>query len=175
VDGGRIPDPHRPEPLSILRHPLLHRVLAIALGLVFVYASLDKIAHPRDFARIVYHYRLVGPSAALGFVPANLVAIVLPWVEALAGMLLVAGLWRRETALLVFALLVTFIGAVGFALAQGIDIENCGCFTVSGAGRGAGSLLLLGDAALLAVAAVLAFVRPDSRPSFAAEPAAASN
>ena len=43
-----------------------------ALGAVFVYASLDKIAQPVDFARIVYHYRLVGPSGPVGPVPANL-------------------------------------------------------------------------------------------------------
>ena len=161
--------------MSILRHPILHRVLGIALGALFVYASLDKIAHPRDFARIVYHYRLVGPSATLGVVPANLGAMALPWVEVLAGTLLVAGVWRRESALLVFVLLAAFIGAVGVALARGIDIENCGCFTVSGAGRRAGSLLLLGDAGLLAVAALLAFVRPRSRAAFATEAAAASN
>ena len=30
---------------------------------VFLYASLDKIAQPREFARIVYHYQVSGPSA----------------------------------------------------------------------------------------------------------------
>ena len=53
-------------------------------------------------------------------------------------------------------LLVTFLVAVGSALYRGIDIENCGCFTVEGAGRQAGLWLLIGDAALLAVAIFLA-------------------
>jgi uncharacterized membrane protein YphA (DoxX/SURF4 family) len=148
--------------VSWLRHPILHRVLAILLGGVFVYASLDKIAQPRDFARIIYHYQVIGPSARLGYLPANIVAVALPWTEALAGVLLIAGVWRREAAAVVAALLVTFLGAVGWALHQGIDVENCGCFTVAGSGRGAGLGLLLGDAALLAVAALLAAVPPRS-------------
>ena len=146
--------------MSWLRHPWLHRALGIALGATFVYASLEKIAQPRDFARIVYHYQVVGPSARLGYVPANLLAVGLPWTEALAGVLLIAGVWRREAAAVVAVLLVTFLGAVGWALHQGIDVQNCGCFTVEGMGRGAGLGLLLSDLALLAVAVLLAAVSP---------------
>jgi len=138
------------------RHPALHRAAAIALGAVFVYASLDKIAQPREFARIVYHYQVIGPNAALGYLPANLVAVALPWTEALAGVLLIAGLWRREAAAVVAMLLVTFLAAVGWALLHGIDVQNCGCFTVDATGRRAGLGLLLGDAALLAAAVFLA-------------------
>jgi uncharacterized membrane protein YphA (DoxX/SURF4 family) len=142
--------------MNWLRHPVLHRAAGIALGAVFLYASLDKIAQPSDFARIVYHYQVVGPSARLGYVPANLLAVALPWTEAAAGLLLIAGVWRREAAAVVSALLVAFLVAVGSALWRGIDIENCGCFTVEGAGRQAGLWLLVGDAVLLAVAAFLA-------------------
>jgi uncharacterized membrane protein YphA (DoxX/SURF4 family) len=128
----------------------------MALGAVFLYASLDKIAQPGEFARIVYHYQVIGPSARLGYVPANLFAVALPWIEALAGLLLIAGVWRREAAAIVSALLLSFLAAVGWALYRGIDIQNCGCFTVDGAGREAGLWLMLGDAALLAVAVFLA-------------------
>jgi uncharacterized membrane protein YphA (DoxX/SURF4 family) len=149
---------------------MVHRALAMALGAVFVYASLDKIAQPRDFARIVYHYQVIGPNATLGYVPANLLAVALPWTEALAGVLLIAGIWRREAATVVAVLLVMFLGAVGWALYQGIDIENCGCFTVDGAGRQAGLWLLVGDAALLAVAAFLAVGRARAQPDRAPTP-----
>ena len=83
-------------------------------------------------------------------------AVALPWTEALAGLLLIAGVWRREAAAAVSALLLSFLAAVGWALYRGIDIQNCGCFTVDGAGREAGLWLMLGDAALLAVAVFLA-------------------
>lgn len=140
------------------RHPALHRAAAIALGAVFVYASLDKIAHPGDFARIIYHYQVIGPNARLGYLPPNLLAVSLPWIEALAGVLLIAGVWRREAAAVVAMLLMTFLGAVGWAMFHGIDVQNCGCFTVDATGRGAGLGLLLGDAALLAAAVFLAAV-----------------
>jgi len=78
----------------------------------------------------------------------------------LCGALLISGLWRREAALLTAAMLVAFIVAIGWAVSQGIDIENCGCFSVSGAGRGFGLRLLFGDALMLAGALVLALLPP---------------
>ena len=149
--------------MKALRHPALHWLLGVGLGAVFIYASIDKIEQPREFARIVYHYRLIGPSAALGFVPANALAVILPWVEALTGLLLAVGLWRREAALTSALLLVMFLVAVGWALAHGIDVENCGCFSVSGEGRAAGVKLVLQDLGLLAIALVVAFLPPRAR------------
>ena len=145
-----------------LRHPLVQWALGAALGAVFIYASWDKIAKPGEFARIVYHYQLIGPSQALGYVPANLLAVTLPWIELLTGALLVVGLWRREAAAVAALMLVSFIVAVSWALANGIDIANCGCFTVGGSadGRALGWKLLAGDLALLAVATFLAAVPP---------------
>lgn len=143
-----------------LRHAALQWALGLAMGAVFVYASFEKIEKPADFARIVYHYEILGPNRHLGPLPANVFAVTLPWVEAVAGLLLIAGFWRREAALVVALLLVLFIGAVGWALVQGIDIENCGCFTVGAEGRRAGWSLLLGDFAMLAAALALVGVKP---------------
>lgn len=137
-----------------LRHPALPRVVAMALGAVFLYASIDKIANPRDFARIVYHYQVVGPNLTLGYLPANAFAATLPWVEAVCGVFLILGLWRRESAGVCVLLLLLFVVAAGSAMARGIDIENCGCFRVEG-GRSAGWGLLLGDVGLLGVALFL--------------------
>ena len=67
--------------MKVLSHPLLHRVLGIALGAVFLYASLDKIAQPAKFARIVYHYQVIGPSQNVPPLVPNVFAVVLPWVE----------------------------------------------------------------------------------------------
>jgi uncharacterized membrane protein YphA (DoxX/SURF4 family) len=153
-----------------LRHPAVHRVAGALLGAVFLYASLDKIAQPAEFARIVYHYQVIGPSARLGYLPANLFAVALPWTEAVAGVLLIAGLWRREAAAVVGVLLVAFLAAVGSALLRGIDIENCGCFTVDGAGRRAGLWLMLGDTALLAVSVFLATAPRHTEPARADTP-----
>ena len=153
--------------MRLLRNPALHWLLAIAVGAVFVYASVAKIQDPRAFAKIIYHYQVVGPSAALGFVPANLLAVALPWLELVTGVLLVTGLWRRDAALLSAVMLAVFVAAVGSTLARGIDIQNCGCFALDESGRSAGWKLIAGDLALLAAALVVAFV-----PTRAEEPAA---
>jgi putative oxidoreductase len=142
---------------------VLQVVLALALGAVFIYASIDKIRDPRAFARIVYHYQVVGPGARIGFVPANTLAVTLPWVEAVTGALLITGVWRREAALVTSLLLAVFLAAAGSALARGIDIENCGCFALSGEGRRAGWRLLAEDAAMLAAALLVTAARPRDR------------
>jgi uncharacterized membrane protein YphA (DoxX/SURF4 family) len=140
--------------------------LGAALGAVFVYASLDKIAEPREFARIVYHYQILGPNRTLGYLPANLWSVTLPWLELLTGALLVLGIWRREAAAVAALMLVAFLVAVGWALGHGIDIANCGCFKLGAEGRALGAKLILGDLGLLAVAVLLVRV-----PRAAAEPA----
>jgi uncharacterized membrane protein YphA (DoxX/SURF4 family) len=142
--------------VKVLRHPWLHVALRLVVGGFFLYASLDKIIDPKAFARIVYQWQIVGP--VLG----NAVAVVLPWVEALAGVLLVAGIWKRESSLLIALLLVAFIGAAASVMARGIDVENCGCTSVSAAGSGSsvGPGLIGRNLLLLSSALVLAFVVP---------------
>jgi hypothetical protein len=49
------------------------------LGGVFIYASLDKISFPREFANIVIKYRILPEKLAIYF------AFLLPWVELLPG------------------------------------------------------------------------------------------
>jgi len=146
--------------MDLLRRPALHWLCALVLGGAFVYASYDKILNPGDFARIVYHYQIIGPSRLFPPLLPNLLAVTLPWVELLAGVLLILGLWRREAAGLSGLLLVVFILAVSSALLRGINLENCGCFSVSGDGRAAGIGLIIGDLGLLVLAAVLTLVRP---------------
>jgi uncharacterized membrane protein YphA (DoxX/SURF4 family) len=146
--------------VSLLRRPLLHALLGIALGAVFLYAAYDKILHPADFARIVYHYQLIGPNQHVGPWASNLLAVTLPWIEVVLGLALLTGVWRREAATLASVLLVVFVVAVSAALARNIDLENCGCFSVSGEGRAAGIQLILADLLMLGGALVLALLTP---------------
>jgi uncharacterized membrane protein YphA (DoxX/SURF4 family) len=138
--------------------------LAVLLGALFLYATWDKITKPADFAKLIYHYRLIGPNKTLGYLPANGLAVTLPWVELLAGVLLISGLWRREAAAMVSLLLVVFVIAVGQAQFRGLNLENCGCFSVAETGRGAGWLLILEDLGLLAVSLFLTLVPPSPWP-----------
>jgi uncharacterized membrane protein YphA (DoxX/SURF4 family) len=146
--------------VNLLRNVWLHRVLGLVVGAVFIYASHDKILMPAAFARIVYHYQLIGPNAYLPALLPNLLAVILPWVELLAGMALIVGVWRREASVVAATLLVVFVLAVGQALVRGIDIENCGCFALDSAGRAAGLKLILEDLALLLGALLLVCLPP---------------
>ena len=94
------------------------------LGVIFLYASFDKIVHPVPFAEIVYNYQIL-PDALV-----NLVSLFLPWLELLTGLCLILGIWLPGAVLLCNLLLLVFFGALLFNLARGLDID-CGCFTSS--------------------------------------------
>lgn len=150
--------------MNLLRHRLVLYLIGLVLGGIFLYAAYDKILNPRDFAKIVYNYRLVGPSQSMSPLLANVWSVTLPWVEALVGVLLVFNVWRREAALVTALMLAAFIFAVGWAMSHDVNLANCGCFTVKPGeetdGRALGWQLLAGDAAMLLAALWLAWARP---------------
>lgn len=111
-----------------LASPWLTVRVQIALGAIFIAASLPKIIDPPSFAHMIYNYRLV-PGALL-----NLSALILPWFELLIGIALVLGIWRRTAAAWAGVLLVVFVLAIGVNLSRGNAID-CGCFDVSAANK----------------------------------------
>ncbi|MDP7565251.1 MAG: MauE/DoxX family redox-associated membrane protein [Candidatus Marinimicrobia bacterium] len=96
----------------------------ILLGLMFIYASLDKIAHPEEFAKQIGYYKV------LPFGVENILGIVLPWTELIIGICLIAGLLVDGATLLSIIMMLVFILAISQAMLRGIDI-TCGCFKVS--------------------------------------------
>jgi putative oxidoreductase len=135
-----------------LASPWLTVRVQIALGLFFVVAALPKLVDPPSFAHMVYNYRLVpGPLV-------NLMALAMPWLELLAGLALVAGIWTRTSVALVGALLLVFVGAIGINLARANAID-CGCFDVTAANRSVDErladmrLVVLRDTGMLFMAA----------------------
>jgi cation diffusion facilitator family transporter len=96
-------------------------VLRIGLGLIFIYASIDKILHPNAFAEAVYNYQIL-PDQLI-----NLTAIILPVLECLAGICLITGVWIEGSVTLINGMLIIFIAALGFNLSRGMNIQ-CGCF-----------------------------------------------
>lgn len=125
-------------------------LLRSVVGGAFVLAGALKIADPAQFAIDVAHYRLL----PLGLV--NLVAILLPWIELVAGLFVLAGIWLRAASLVLTSLTVMFLFVILSALARGLNIE-CGCFGTVG-GQHVGLVNLAIDATLLIFAALL-FVR----------------
>jgi putative oxidoreductase len=120
----------------------------IVLGGLFVYAGVAKALDPLDFAQNIRNYRLVGQE--LSFIA----AVVLPWLEILAGLALAAGVWPRASALLISGLLVFFIALTMVTIIRGLDVD-CGCF--GAVSRKAGLGVVLEDAAMLYVALAVLF------------------
>ncbi len=113
----------------------------LVVGGIFIYASLDKLAHPQAFAEVIHHYRLT-PFPLLH--PA---AHLLPVLEFVVGSALVLGLGRRGAALIAGILTLIFMAAITSALIRNLDI-SCGCFNTDG-GHAVGLDLLFRDGILL--------------------------
>ena len=105
----------------MLQNRKLLIIFRLIVGGVFIWAGISKIADPLSFAQNVRNYQLVGP--ALSF----LTAIFLPWVELIAGMWIIIGIYPRSSALLISCLLMFFILLVLITMARGLDVD-CGCF-----------------------------------------------
>lgn len=120
---------------------LLVLICRLVVGTVFIYASLDKLAHPQAFAEVISHYRIV-PYSLL-----HLSAHLLPVLEMVVGAALILGLWRRGAALVTALLTLIFMVAISSALARNLDI-SCGCFNTDG-GHSVGLDLLWRDGILL--------------------------
>jgi len=120
---------------------LVTLVLRVFLGGFYIVAGAVKIPDPGKFAEAVSNYRLL-PHPLI-----NSVAITLPWIEVVAGVFLVLGLWRRSSAWLINVMTVVFIVAIASAVARGLSIE-CGCFGTVG-GRQVGLKAIAEDVGLL--------------------------
>ena len=101
------------------------------LGAVFIYMGLNKALHPVEFLKLVRQYDLVTNPFLL-----NSIAATLPWFEVFCGLLLVAGVAVRGSALMLAAMLVPFTlivlrRALVIAAAQAIPFcavkFDCGC------------------------------------------------
>jgi uncharacterized membrane protein YphA (DoxX/SURF4 family) len=114
----------------------------VILGAVMAYAAYTKLrASWLVFAGSLSGYQLL---------PDNLlepIARALPWFELLLGVLLIAGILTRWSALLTTLLLGTFFGVMVRSYAAGLKID-CGCF---GPGEALGPKTLIRDGSLVAL------------------------
>jgi putative oxidoreductase len=112
----------------LLTHPWLTIRVQLALGAIFIIAALPKIADPPSFAHMIYNYRLV-PSSLI-----NISALVMPWVELLAGLALILGVWKAAARTVIGIMLAIFIVAISINLSRDNAID-CGCFNVADRGK----------------------------------------
>ncbi len=119
-------------------------LIKLTLGATFVYASYHKINDPAAFAKVLYGYDLF-PQLSI-----NLLAIIIPFIELVAGFSLIFGLFPRSALVILNLLLLGFILTIGFNLARGHEFE-CGCFAFkSGSSTISAVNLLIRDILLFA-------------------------
>jgi uncharacterized membrane protein YphA (DoxX/SURF4 family) len=125
------------------------------LGGVFIYMGLSKAIHPEDFLKLVRDYEMVSNPYVL-----NVIAAALPWFEIFCGVLLLAGVAVRGTALMAVAMLLPFsLLVLKRALAIAAHGGSPFCSVAFDCGCGNGEVLicykLIENCALLFVAAWL--------------------
>jgi len=123
-------------------------VLRLFLGVLFIYASYDKIIHPDRFAIAVRAYNIVPLELS------NLFSMMLAWSEMIAGVLLVLGIFTKKAAGTIFILLSMFIIAITISLVRGLVID-CGCFKAGDSTHPIDLWLLVRDIFLLGIAIII--------------------
>lgn len=107
-----------------LATPVGRAAIVVARLLVagmFLWAGVPKILDPAVFAQDIANYQLV-PDATIAYL-----AVIVPVIEIVVAVALVAGVEARGAALLAGAMLVVFAAAMIQAMVRDIDL-SCGCF-----------------------------------------------
>jgi len=95
---------------------------------VFLFAAVGKIADPHSFAEAIANYHLV-PDAV-----SSIAASIVPVLEVVLAIALIAGVKERGAALIAGVMLVVFAGAMISTIVRGINLD-CGCFGASAEAR----------------------------------------
>ncbi len=106
---------------EILSNKYLQLAARLIVGFIFVYAGIGKIAEPETFANEIFKYHILPDF------PINIIALVLPWLELVIGIFLIAGIRIRASATIASISMLVFLIAILSAMFRGLDI-NCGCF-----------------------------------------------
>lgn len=114
--------------------------LRFLIGALFVWTGFQKLmSHYENFLYIVQAYEIFGKNSreflyisafdeSLGETLEVMFAWTLPWIEFVAGMFLIMGLWIRRTISVLGVVTFIFAVATGQALMRGLPIDQCGCF-----------------------------------------------
>ncbi len=131
----------------------------VAVGGLYLFMGSSKVLDPAGFLKLVRQYEILNDTMALNFV-----AIALPWFEIFCGVLLLAGIAVRGTAVVSLAMLIPFTALV---LRRALQIHAAGgqpfCAIRFDCGCGSGEVAICDKLAenglLILLSASLAAVR----------------
>jgi uncharacterized membrane protein YphA (DoxX/SURF4 family) len=110
---------------KLLLHPLVVWGCRLIVAAVLIFAAVQKIWMPLEFARLIKEYHLL-PDQVL-----NLVAVILPWLEIVCGLCFLSGLWLMGTAALLSSLNIIFVIAIAYRAWLIMSSTGVGFFDLS--------------------------------------------
>jgi len=138
---------------QVIKSEYLSYALRVYLGYFFIYASLSKIPRSAQFAEAIANYQLIP------YMFVNFVALVLPWIELVAGIFLIIGFKLRSSTIMIGILLIMFDVMLLINIYWGAPIA-CGC--VDAVGEAIGWKKVLENALMLIFAVqIYQFDKPD--------------
>jgi uncharacterized membrane protein YphA (DoxX/SURF4 family) len=106
---------------AMLTHPYPALILRLYIAGLFIYAGMLKINYTAEFAETIASYRMVP------YWGVNLMAVTMPWIELISGILLMCGIRVRSAIVVTGSLLVMFSVGIAANLIWKAPID-CGCF-----------------------------------------------
>jgi uncharacterized membrane protein YphA (DoxX/SURF4 family) len=104
---------------------LLQLPLRVVVGGLFCLAAFKKLQDPQSFAEAIKGFKVLDHAEHAHLIVSA--AFTIPWVEMLAGVFLILGLWTRASAAAVGLALLMFIAGLLSVLIRGLE-TSCSCF-----------------------------------------------
>ncbi len=136
---------------------IAYHLARLTLALVFVYAGAVKIQDVVAFAGHVAAYQIL--PYALNY----LVAATLPYVEFLAGVLLLINMRVRPALVAIGSMISVFMVALVSVLMRGLDID-CGCFDPGGGQDVSAGMALWRDVGLMLLVVLVWWLKSRNAP-----------
>ena len=93
---------------KLLEHSNTILILRAVLGIIFIYASIDKITDPLTFSNAIDNYHITPIMLN------NIIALIIPWIELIIGICLITGVFLDGSSIISIILLLIFIFMICF-------------------------------------------------------------
>jgi len=104
---------------------LLQFPLRVGLGGVFCLAAWTKMGDLQSFAEAIKGFKILDARTHEHLIITA--AFTMPWVEMIAGAMLILGLWTRASATVIALMLIMFMGALLHVIFNDVPAD-CSCF-----------------------------------------------